>query len=666
MDTYNYQSYEYQNSGFTKKIKKSYDFNNKDFTFFIFNIIATYLFLRVGVIGSFNIGFSITYVVMHLGYFIYSYKRVATHKILYFFTLVINVVLSASFFLHDNPLIKFVTVIALTFLSAFTLIGISSQHICTDGTFFKIFDVFYITCVEPFANIIKFIRSFVVALKGKNNKMLMVLLGVIVSVPFLFLVIPLLSSADVAFQSIIKRVFSDVAAMLVSLVLTVILLPVTSSYGFGLSKGITTEKNKSLNLKNGKVPPVFLNTFLCVIGLIYVVFLVSQLAYITDAFSFLLPEDFTASEFARSGFFQMSAITALNLIITFLVSVIEKPKESGRLPISTKLILTFFTIFSLFLTVNSFIRMSMYIDMYGLTQLRVLTSVFMIMLCVIFVIVLIRIFFEKFRYINFILITCALTCVVVSVTNIDTHISKYNYLKYTQGEIGVDFEHYVSLGSAAIPELVKLSRSDDYLTSRLALNAITDIAEAEFNYNSEDGFTYDKNYLEYNIVQNKAGKTLEKFFKKHKSVEYLDQDFADYKEKVAEYGATGFMPDFNKLDKSFSELSVSFDDDYYEENDDNNTIELVITYDNAVDYKNAFNKLSLKDRTKSTVEYDGYTFVLIDSDKIDMPKEFGIIAYSPDEMTIVYLWYQNDKTTYEDISDLEQFCKDNFELIFVY
>ncbi len=648
-----------------KPPKKVYPFNNKDFYFLIFSTVAAFLCIRLGLLNGFNIGFTITYAVHSLVSLIYVSSRDAKKKFLYSVMFVISLILSASFTLHDNTGLKVLTVLVTLFINAMVFNGLSGTSLCNDGTFLKIVDIFYVSLIEPFANLDKLIVSVKTVFKNRNNKFVMVIPGILISIPVLIIVIPLLSSADAAFNTIVKKVFSNVTLLIISLLLTVLAVPFLSSYTFTLAGGITKDKNKNLNSKPGKVSPVFLNTFLLIIGFIYAVFLVSQLAYISDTFAFLLPKGFSAAQFARSGFFQMCAVTALNLIITFLVSVIEKPKDNGRLPVSTKLILTFFTAFSLFLTVNAFIRMSMYIDMYGLTQLRVLTSVFMIMLCIIFVIVLIRIFFEKFRYINYILVTCALTFVAVSVTNIDTHISKYNYLKYTQGEIGVDFEHYESLGSAAIPELIKLSRSDDYITSRLAKNAISDIAESKFNYTSEDGFNYESNFFQFNTSKNKAAKALDKFFKENKSIDYLDVDFTDYKAKVSEYGATDFMPDFNEIDKTFSDLAVGYDYGYYDDSE-NNTIELVITYDNAVDYKNAFNKLRLKDRTKSTFEYADYTFVLINSDKIDMPEELGIIAYSPDEMTITYLWYQNDKTTYEDISDLEQFCIDNFELMFVY
>ena len=644
------------------KAGKRYTFNNRDFYFLIFSTIAAFLFIRLGLLNGFNLGFTITYSVISFGALLYVRSRTAKNKPLYSVMFALNLILTASFTLHDNSGLKFLIALVTLFITGMVLNGLSGTSLCDDGTFLKLADVFYVSAIEPFMNINKLFASLITEFKNRNNKFVMVIPGVLLAIPMLVVIIPLLSSADAAFNTIVEKVFSNVALLILSLVLAVVIVPVFSSYGFSLAGGITRDKNKSLNSKPGKMSVVFLNTFLLIIGFIYAVFLVSQLAYISDTFAFLLPKGFSAAQFARSGFFQMSAITALNLIITFLVSVLEKPKDNGRLPVSTKLILTFFTAFSLFLTVNSFIRMSMYIEMYGLTRLRVLTSVFMIMLCVIFVIVLIRIFFEKFRYINFILITCALTCVAVSVTNIDTYISKYNYLRYTQGEIGVDFEHYVSLGNAAIPELIKLSESDDYLTSRLAVNAIVDIAEVEFGYDSDDGFVNDKSFFEYNREQNEAGKSLEEFFKKHKEIECIDWDFADYKDTVSEYGADAFMPDFNKMDKAFSDLAVFIGDDYYSEDDE--TIELTVTYDNEAAYQKARASLKLEDRTKSEFDYNDRKIVLVDSAEWDMPKELGFIACSDENMTITYLWCRNTKTTNKDIADLEQFCADKFNCIY--
>lgn len=638
--------------------KKTYPIDNKDFYFFIFVSVASFIFIRLGVLNAFNLGLTVTYSILSLGLLIYVCSKDSKNKAFYSLMFIIDLILAVSFSLHDNSFIKFLTVIVLFFTTAMTLNGVSGTHLCNDGTFLKLADVLYVGGIEPLINLNALFSSIKSVFKSKNNKFLMAIAGVLISVPVLVIVIPLLSSADVAFNTIVKKVFSDVAMLVVSLVMTVLITPLITSYGFSLSKGITKEKNKSFNSKSGKVSPVFLNTFLCVIASIYVVFLVSQLAYITDTFAFLLPEEFSAAQFARSGFFQMGAIAFINLLITFLVSVIEKPKDNGKLPVSTKLILTFFTAFSLFLTVNAFIRMKMYIDLYGLTQLRVLTSVFMIMLCIIFLFVLIRIFNEKFKYINFVILTCALTFVAISVTDIDTYISKYNYQKYVEGEIGVDFEHYETLGNAAVPELIKLAESDDFIIKNLAKESLVNIALDEFDYYYDDydseqneEFEYDSNIFKYNRSQEIAGREFEKFFKSKPGRIYLDNNFSEYSSKVNEYGAENFMPDFNNLDLEFYSPVFNYSENFDTE-DKAKVLELTLYYydDN---FEDAVKSVKERFEFGEKFGYDDEENFVVKSKDFNSPTEIAVIEFDMYEKTISYMWITNENATEEDVKDIE-------------
>lgn len=645
--------------------KKSYPVDNKDFYFFVFVSVASFIFIRLGVLNAFNLGLTVTYSVLSLGILIYVSSKDSKNKAFYSLMFIIDLILAVSFSLHDNSFIKFLTVLVLFFTTAMTLNGANGTHLCNDGTFLKLADVLYVGGIEPLINLNALFSSIKSVFKSKNNKFFMAIAGALIAVPVLVVVIPLLSSADVAFNTIVKKVFSDVFMLVVSLVITVLITPFITSYGFSLSKGITKEKNKSFNSKSGKVSPVFLNTFLCVIASIYVVFLVSQLAYITDTFAFLLPEEFSAAEFARSGFFQMGAIALINLIITFLVSVIEKPKDNGKLPVSTKLILTFFMLFSLFLTVNAFIRMKMYIDMYGLTQLRVLTSIFMIMLCVIFLFVLIRIFNEKFKYINFVILTCALTFVLVSVSDLDSVISKYNYQKYAQGEIGVDFEHYETLGNAAVPELVKLAESEDFIIKNLAKESLVNIALDEFDYYYDDyesgqfeEFKYDSNIFKYNRSQQTAGKEFEKFFKSKPGIVYLDKSLSDYSFKVEEYGAENFMPDFNNFNLEF--YSPEF---YYSENTDaedkSKMLELTLYYYDY-NFEDAKKLINQSFKFGKSFQYGDDQYFIVESKDFTSPTEIAVVNINEYEQTISYVWIYNENATNEDVKDIETYVTEHF------
>lgn len=639
-------------------VNKTYSFENKDFYFLIFAAIASYIFARLGVLNGCNLGLTVTYSILSFGTLLYVTSKDSKNKALYVLTFIISLILAVSFILHDNFFIKFLTLIVLFFLTVMTLNGFNGTHLCNDGTFLKFADVLYVGVLEPLINLQKLFSSFTAVLKHKNNKIVMVLAGCLISVPVLFVVIPLLSGADVAFKTIVEKVFSDITMLLLSLILTVLFTPFIVSYGFSLSKGITKEKGKSFNSKSGKVSPVFLNTFLCIIAFIYIVFLVSQLAYITKTFAFLLPEKFSAAEFARSGFFQMGAIAFINLLITFLVSVIEKPKDNGKLPVSTKLILSFFMLFSLFLTVNAFIRMSMYIEMYGLTQLRVLTSVFMIMLCVIFLFILIRIFNENFKYVNFVILTCALTFVAVSVTDIDTFISKYNYQRYLDGEIAVDIEHYETLGNAAVPELIKLSESDDFFIRNIAKESLVDIAGNEFGYYydeyEEAEFEYDSNIFMYNRSREIAGKAFEKFFETKPKISYWVEGLSEYSFKVKQYGAEKFMPEFNESELDFYSPEFYCDSHSESEATDAKTLELILYYYDE-NFENAVKRVKDRFEFGKEFEYGEDHYFVVKSNDFSSPTEIAVIGISDAYNTISYLWISDETATNKDVKDIDSY-----------
>lgn len=624
-----------------------YEMKNKDIYALFFLSVFTYLFIRLGVLNGFNLGFSITYVCLSIVLMIYILSKDCKNKLMTVFTFLLSITLAISFSLHNNPGIKFGSVVVMWFITAFSLNSAGGTSLCNDGTYFKIFDVFFVSVIQPFCNLPKLFSAVKNSFKGKNNKFGMVVLGILVALPVMLVIIPLLSSADAAFGTIVKKVFSDVALLVVSLVLTIVALPLIGSYGFSLSHGITKENGRVLNAKPGKVSPVFLNTFLCIVGFVYLVFLFSQLAYISDTFSFLLPKEFSMAEFARSGFFQMAAIAVINLVITFVVSVIEKVKDNGRLPVSTKILLTFFSLFSIFLIVNAFIRMSMYIEMYGLTQKRVITSVFMVMLCIIFLIVLIRIFFEKFKYINFIIIVCSLTLVFLSVSDIDSNISKYNYNKYVAGEIAVDFEHYISLGYAAVPELEKLTEDDGLLTRELARYALETIG-SDVNEGS---------FFAKNLVKNKAVKILNKYADENSEYSYLDEDLYEYNQKVAEYNATDFMPDLEEI--YIDTLTAEFEIDamFYEE-DPQKTLELTLTYGEG--FAKTLEELKSKYTIKEVYKKDTVTYYIVTSSAINSPEEFAAIAVSEENKAISYMWLYEKGCVKREIDDYKMFIEQNF------
>ena len=118
---------------------------------------------------------------------------------------------------------------------------------------------------------------------------------------------------------------------------------------------------------------------------LYVCYLVSQLAYFFSGFAgLLLPAGYTAAEYARRGFFEMAAISAIDLALTGAALQLAR-RQAGRLPGVLRGMLAFLSLFSLLLIATAASKLALYIASFGMTRLRVLTALFLLLLAVCFV-----------------------------------------------------------------------------------------------------------------------------------------------------------------------------------------------------------------------------------------------------------------------------------------
>jgi hypothetical protein len=195
-------------------------------------------------------------------------------------------------------------------------------------------------------------------------------------------------------------------------------------------------------------------------NIIYLAFFAVQAAYLFSALNGHLPEAFTYAEYARRGFFELCAITGINLGILAVAHLTIKayPGDKKRaLRIQTVII----SIFTILLIVTALSKMAMYIDVYGLTQWRVFTSWFMILLLFVFVIISIR-QIKKFNAARLIIIGFTLMFMVLSYGNADGLIAKYNISRYEAGTLAtLDIEALSELSDAAAPYIYDLYLKTD-------------------------------------------------------------------------------------------------------------------------------------------------------------------------------------------------------------
>lgn len=300
---------------------------------------------------------------------------------------------------------------------------------------------------------------------ARSKRTRAILIGLACAVPALLILIPLLVSSDAAFAGLVgkldwdsvgKALFALVPGSFAALVLFSLLLTAAPS------------KEPARNVKRKGLEPAAVIAFLAAVSAAYVLYLVSQFAYFTDAFRGLLPKDFTVAEYARRGFFEMCAIVAINLLLIVL-SVGLCRKSEGKLPGAVKGLALFLCLFSLVLVATALSKMVLYMRSFGLTRLRVLTSAFMIFLAVVVVAEALRLFVKKVPTAQLAVTLGAAILICLSLLNVDGLVARYNVEAWRSGSLdSLDMKTICELGDGAVPTLAELAGEKDETISAAA------------------------------------------------------------------------------------------------------------------------------------------------------------------------------------------------------
>ena len=253
------------------------------------------------------------------------------------------------------------------------------------------------------------------------------------------------------------------------------------------------------------VDTAFLVTFFSMIALVYVLYLVSQLAYFFSAFSGLLPKDFTVAEYARRGFFEMFAVCVINLGLLFFALLGSKKKENGKEPVMIRVLAVFLCLFSLVLIATAMSKMNLYILSFGMTYLRILTSVFMIFLCVVFCTMCLWIFVRKIPYMQVVVITATVLVLALSFADPARVVADYNVKAYQTGKLeSIDMAELGMLASdAVVPYAWELTEDPTDEVSRSAWGILY-YHGLNYGFFENGGEEYSYDWRAFNVTSYRA------------------------------------------------------------------------------------------------------------------------------------------------------------------
>ena len=200
-------------------------------------------------------------------------------------------------------------------------------------------------------------------------------LCLVLALPLLVLVTNLLGEADAGFENLIQgfRLNFRMSENFVNECFWFLLgLPV-GAYLYGLLRGaarrleirrVSRERLEKIRV----LPAAGANLVLVLFAAVYFLFFGVQAGNLFAVFSGHVPGTLTAAGYARSGFFQLCAVMAINFCLIWLLSLFAKQNRAG------KWLQALLMVQSIFLAVTAGAKLWLYISRFGFTPLRLLSA----------------------------------------------------------------------------------------------------------------------------------------------------------------------------------------------------------------------------------------------------------------------------------------------------
>ena len=435
----------------------------KELIFGLVTLISGMLLSNSVIFAGFNLGFAIFSGVGILCAVVYLLVSGFRFGLYSGSLLGLSLVICAGFARTDDAFVKFVMFCFLMVSTNLGLCLLAGQNRRSPNGAGSVLDVFRAAFGLSWGKLPEVFRGVTHAVRHSGNagkKGSAVLLGLLVAVPILAILIPLLMQADAAFEALLDMLPEwDITELVVTVIFGAYAVCWLFCRALALKHAPKAAPVVQSSVKG--ISALTVNTVLIAVAFVYVVYLISQLAYFSGGLMGILPEGYTTAEYARRGFFEMAWLCTINLrVITLAVGLVKK---EGAAPLSTRLICLFIGIVTLFLVVTASAKMWLYIGTYGLTRLRVLTEVIMVFLGITTVLVTVWLFVPRLAYMKAILLVGLVMGTMVFWADVDTVVARYNVTAYQSGALETVDVSYLNnqLGAGAIPYLQMLENDSD-------------------------------------------------------------------------------------------------------------------------------------------------------------------------------------------------------------
>ncbi|WBW97528.1 DUF4153 domain-containing protein [Oceanirhabdus sp. W0125-5] len=402
----------------------------------VISIITAFLFQYMFMFQYLGISISI-YTLIMIGASLYiTKKQIMYFNSKFYFLISISIIFSLFFCIYTNGAFIICNLIIIVIaLNSAILIGKYNYNI-DEVLIIKSVEVMFI----PFENIGRITKLIgkQISRKGKSSNVKenkkYIIQGIVILIGLLVVIVPLLMSADEIFKLKILNLSNsfdyDVDGQTLLRIIVFALVFIYNTIFIWSLKYDYYIVNK-VNERKSIFKYETVMIVLIGLNIIYFLFSIIQVSYLYGGGKGKLPQGMIYSTYARQGFFELVMVTIINLALILVVKILTEKLISNRNRI-INVLCSCVIIFTYNMLFSAFYRMSLYVQAFGYTRLRIIVQFTIITLAIIILIIFLSLWIEEIPMKRLIIISTLLMYMGLNIFNIDGFIVRRNIEIYNK------------------------------------------------------------------------------------------------------------------------------------------------------------------------------------------------------------------------------------------